>query len=343
MIQAETKEQPLLTVLDLCVHFRLPKSHLFAAAKTVFAVDGVSFEVRRGKTFGIVGESGCGKSTTALSVLRLVEPTSGSIWFNDTELRSLDPQALRRQRRDMQIIFQDPYSALDPHSTAGDIVGAPLKIQKIGTRQEYRERVAQLFTLVGLRHEQMGAYPHQFSGGQRQRIGIARALASGPDLIICDEPVSALDVAIQAQILNLLRRLQQTFGLTYLFISHDMAVIQHMCDEISVMYLGKIVERAGRRSLFREPKHPYTRALLSAVPRLHRKEKRQMDPVRLTGDPPNPIDPPSGCRFHPRCPLAEPRCRREAPPLRDILPDHHVACHLASPGPDPVAYGLSIQ
>jgi peptide/nickel transport system ATP-binding protein len=329
MIQAETIERPLLTVQDLCVHFRLAKSHLFAAARTVYAVDGVSFEVRRGKTFGIVGESGCGKSTTALSVLRLVEPTSGSIWLNDTDVRSLGPKALRRQRRDMQIIFQDPYSALDPHSTAGNIVGAPLKIQKIGTRQEYRERVAQLFTLVGLRHEQMGAYPHQFSGGQRQRIGIARALASGPDLIICDEPVSALDVAIQAQILNLLRRLQQTFGLTYLFISHDMAVIQHMCDEISVMYLGKIVERAGRRSLFREPKHPYTKALLSAVPRLHRREKRQKDPVRVSGDPPSPIDPPTGCRFHPRCPLAEPRCRREAPPLRDILPDHHVACHLA--------------
>jgi peptide/nickel transport system ATP-binding protein len=328
MIQTETKEKPLLTVRDLCVHFRLAKSHLFAAARTVYAVDGVSFDVRRGKTFGIVGESGCGKSTTALSVLRLVEPTSGLIWFNDTDVRSLGPKALRRQRRDMQIIFQDPYSALNPHSTAGDIVGAPLKIQKIGTRQEYRERVAQLFTLVGLRHEQMGAYPHQFSGGQRQRIGIARALASGPDLIICDEPVSALDVAIQAQILNLLRRLQQTFGLTYLFISHDMAVIQHMCDDISVMYLGKIVEQAGRRSLFREPRHPYTKALLSAVPRLHHRDKRQMDPVRVTGDPPSPIDPPTGCRFHPRCPLAEPRCRKEAPLLRGILTDHHVACHL---------------
>jgi len=321
-------DQPLLKVEALCTHFRLPKPHPFAQERTVFAVDGVSFEVARGKTFGLVGESGCGKSTTALSILRLVEPTSGSITFDGVDILALSPKELRLQRRHMQIIFQDPYSSLNPRKRAADIVGSPLKIQKIGARQEYKERVAQLFSLVGLRPEQQAAYPHQFSGGQRQRICIARALASGPDLIVCDEPVSALDVAIQAQILNLLIKLQRVFVLTYLFISHDMAVVQHICHDIAVMYLGQIVEQSDRRSLFREPLHPYTQALLSAIPNIDPHMESRVGRVPLGGDPPSPMNPPPGCRFHTRCAHAEARCRSHVPKLREIIPGHRVACHL---------------
>ncbi len=325
-------DPPLLKVEDLCTHFPLPKPRPFAPDRMVFAVDGVSFEALRGKTFGLVGESGCGKSTTALSILRLVAPTSGSITFDGVDILALGPKELRRQRRNMQIIFQDPYSSMNPRARAGDIVGAPLKIQKIGSRQEYNNRVAQLFSLVGLRPEQQTAYPHQFSGGQRQRLCVARALASGPDLIVCDEPVSALDVAIQAQVLNLLIQLQEAFALTYLFISHDMAVIQHICHDIAVMYLGRIVEQADRRSLFKEPLHPYTQALLSAVPKIDTETHSPAGRIHLKGDIPSPIDPPTGCRFHPRCAYAETPCRSDSPLLREILPGHQVACHLVKPG-----------
>ncbi|MBW2062983.1 MAG: ATP-binding cassette domain-containing protein [Deltaproteobacteria bacterium] len=321
----------LLQINDLCTHFQLPRTHIFAPRQTVFAVDGISFEVARGRTFGLVGESGCGKSTTALSILRLVEPTSGSIIFDGLDIPALKKEDLRRLRRRMQIIFQDPYSSLNPRATAGDIVATPLKIQKIGTSRQRADRVAELFDLVGLRPEQRTAYPHQFSGGQRQRVCVARALASHPDLIVCDEPVSALDVAIQAQILNLLLRLQKELGLTYLFISHDMAVIQHMCDEIAVMYLGKIVERSDRRSLFKEPLHPYTQALLSAVPTIDMEIKRSTRREHLKGDPPSPINPPSGCRFHTRCAHAKRECFEDDPQLLEILPEHWVACHLVRP------------
>lgn len=320
--------QVLLKIRDLHTHFRMPRPHLFGPSPIVFAVDGVSFDIVRAKTFGLVGESGCGKTTTALSVLRLVKPTSGSIFFNEIDLLKLDAEDLRGLRRHMQIIFQDPYSSLNPRTSAGKIVAEPLEIQNIGTYQERADRVAELFALVGLRREHLTLYPHQFSGGQRQRIGIARALASRPDFVVCDEPVSALDVAIQAQILNLLVRLQRQFDLTYLFISHDIAVVQHMCDEVAVMYLGKIVEQAPRGLLFKQPVHPYTQALLSAVPTVNQEVKSSIKRIRLQGDPPNPIAPPAGCRFHTRCPYAEANCRSESPSLREVSPDHIVACHV---------------
>ena len=319
--------QPVLKVENLRTHFKLSKPHPFAEAPIVYALDGVSFEIERGKTLGLVGESGCGKSTTALSVLRLVEPTSGSVKLKGTDICQLTHKELRHSRRFMQIIFQDPYSSMNPRTTAGEIIRSPLKILKIGTPQEQNDRVEELIKLVGLRPEQRNLYPHQFSGGQRQRICVARALAPNPDFIVCDEPVSALDVAIQSQILNLLMRLQREFSLTYLFISHDMAVIQHVCDHIAVMYLGKIVEKTNRRSLFLNVKHPYTKALLSAVPTMDIKTKRSSAPLK--GDVPSPMNPPSGCRFHTRCHLAEACCFEEDPHLREILPDHWVACHLA--------------
>ena len=321
----------LLDVVNLKVYFPLPKEHLFAKAHVVHAVDDVSFQVKRGTTFGVVGESGSGKTTTALAVMRLVNVTSGAMMLNGVDLASLEKEELRKTRRHMQMIFQDPYSSLNPRVRAGEIVREPMELMNIGTKAEQSERVDELFRNVGLRPEQQALFPHQFSGGQRQRIGVARALATQPELIICDEPVSALDVAIQAQILNLLRRLQDEYGLTYLFISHDLGVVQYMCDEIAVMYLGQVVEQADRLSLFRRPLHPYTWALLSAVPSadpsvLKAKKAR----VRLQGDPPSPIDLPDGCRFAGRCPFAEPRCHVELPPLRAIDGDHRVACHLVT-------------
>ncbi len=315
-----------LKVDNLRTYFKVRRPHLFAEQPTVYAVDGVSFEIPSGKTLGLVGESGCGKSTTAFSVLRLVEPTSGSVVLKGTDICRLNENELRNYRRHMQIIFQDPYSSMNPRTTAGEIIRTPLKILKIGTPEEQHERVEELLRLVGLRPEQKKLYPHQFSGGQRQRICVARALAPNPDFIVCDEPVSALDVAIQSQILNLLARLQREFGLTYLFISHDMAVVQHICDEIAVMYLGRIVEKADRRSLFLDVKHPYTKALLSAVPSMDKEAKRSS--TALKGDVPSPMDPPSGCHFHTRCPFAEKRCSREIPELREVRPNHWVACHL---------------
>jgi peptide/nickel transport system ATP-binding protein len=319
-------QTPLLSVSDLKVHFPRPRAGWFKPPEVVKAVDGVSFDIRRGTTLAVVGESGSGKTTTALAVMRLAPVTAGSIALGDTDLGSLEGEALRQARRRVQIIFQDPFSSLNPRQRAGDAVRAPLDLMNVGTPAQRVERVAELFTQVGLRPEQQRLFPHQFSGGQRQRINIARALATRPELVVCDEPVSALDVAIRAQILNLLARLQRELGLTYLFISHDMAVVEHLCDEIAVMYLGQIVERAPRRVFFDNPLHPYSVALMSAVPTVKGGRERAAQRIRLVGDPPSPIAPPPGCRFAARCPMAEPACSAELPPLREVTPGHWVRC-----------------
>ena len=318
----------LLEVQDLKVHFRLPRRNVLTPGGTVHAVDGISYRVRRGSTFGIVGESGSGKTTAALAAMRLVPVTGGSIRLDGVEMTVLGGDALREMRRKIQIVFQDPYSSLNPRMRAGAIVREPMDLMDVGDPAERDLRVAELFDRVGLRPEQAALFPHQFSGGQRQRIGVARALATQPELIVCDEPVSALDVAIQAQILNLLRELQEGFGLTYLFISHDLGVVQYICDDIAVMYLGEIVEQSDRVSLFTLPLHPYTWALVSAVPSARRRTSGRDGRVRLQGDPPNPIDPPPGCRFAPRCPFAVDRCHREKPALREVRAGHLVSCHL---------------
>jgi oligopeptide/dipeptide ABC transporter ATP-binding protein len=317
---------PLLQVTDLKVHFPRPRKGWFQPPEVVKAVDGVSFEVARGTTLAIVGESGSGKTTTALAAMRLAPITSGQVLLGDTNLGALEGEALRRARSRLQIIFQDPFSSLNPRQRVGDAVRAPLDLMNIGTPAQRTERVNELFQQVGLRPEQQQLFPHQFSGGQRQRINIARALATHPELVVCDEPVSALDVAIRAQILNLLARLQRELGLTYLFISHDMAVVEHLCDEIAVMYLGQIVERAPRRQFFAQPLHPYSVALMSAVPTVDGGRNRAAKRIRLVGDPPSPIAPPPGCRFAGRCPMAESACATELPPLREVAPHHWVRC-----------------
>lgn len=319
----------LLKVEDVKVHFPVGRKGLTGEQKIVHAVDGVSFDVRRGTAFGLVGESGSGKTTTALACVRLVDQTAGRITLGDTDITALSGEKLRQLRRRIQIIFQDPYSSLNPRERVGAIVRRPLDILKIGSKQERQARVDALFELVGLRPEQKQLFPHQFSGGQRQRIGVARALASEPDLIVCDEPVSALDVAIQAQVLNLLMRLKQKLGLTYLFISHDLGVMQHVCDDIAVMYLGKIVEQGSRRQVFSDPRHPYTKALLSSVPSAKIDDDASANRVRLTGEPPSPIDVPTGCRFKGRCPVAISKCGDIEPALRTDRAGHKVACHLA--------------
>ncbi|MEN8245221.1 MAG: ABC transporter ATP-binding protein [Thermodesulfobacteriota bacterium] len=321
---------PLIRVRDLKIHFNRPRKSPFAPKSWVHAVDGVSFDIRRGTTFGIVGESGSGKTTTGLGLMRLNPITSGRIVLDGDDITKLEGEDLRHLRRRMQFIFQDPYSSLNPHMRTGSIVREPMDLLRVGTPDERDPRVADLFGQVGLRAEQQAYFPHQFSGGQRQRIGVARALASRPDLVICDEPVSALDVAIQAQILNLLSRLQKAYDLTYLFISHDLGVVQHICDEIAVMYLGQIVEQADRISLFQQPLHPYTRALLSAVPSAKPDQAKTRERVHLKGDPPNPIDPPPGCRFAQRCHFANSskHCYTETPPLQEVAGGHKVACHL---------------
>ncbi|MBS0316903.1 MAG: ATP-binding cassette domain-containing protein [Proteobacteria bacterium] len=325
-ISAAATPGVLLSVRDLQVHFPRARSGWFAPPEVVKAVDGVSFDVPRGKTLAIVGESGSGKTTTALAAMRLSPITGGQIRLGDTDLGALDGEALRLQRRRMQIVFQDPYSSLNPRERAGAAVRAPLDLMSVGTPAQRSERVAELFTAVGLRPEQQRLFPHQFSGGQRQRINIARALATNPELVVCDEPVSALDIAIRAQILNLLARLQRELGLAYLFISHDMAVVEHICDDIAVMYLGQIVERAPRRAFFGNPLHPYSVALMSAVPTVHGGRRHAARRIKLTGDPPSPIDPPIGCRFAARCPVAEPACAAEPQPLREVVPGHWVRC-----------------
>ena len=318
----------LLQMRDVEVCFPLKRSGLFAKPPLLRAVDGVSLSVRKGQTMGIVGESGSGKTTLVLAVARLVQVTGGQIDMNGVDLLGLSGEALRNERHNMQFIFQDPYSSLNPRLRAEKIVREPLDRLNIGSIRSRDDRVRELFEQVGLRRDQLRLFPHQFSGGQRQRIGIARAIASNPSLVICDEPVSALDVGVQAQILNLLRRLQEQLGLTYVFISHDLGVIQHMCDDIAVMYMGKIVEQADRESLFNDPKHPYTRALLSAVPSADPNRRNRERRITIAGDPPNPINLPPGCRFASRCPLVEERCRVDTPQLGYVAQTHRVACHL---------------
>ena len=324
---APVADVPLLDVRDLKKHFPVRKGVIGHTVAQVQAVDGVSFTIGEGETLGLVGESGCGKSTVGKTVLRLIEPTAGRIILRGRDITGLSKSEMRPIRRQIQMVFQDPYSSLNPRVHAGDIVGEPLRVHRLATGAERREQVAALFERVGLRADQMKNFPHEFSGGQRQRVGIARALALNPKLIICDEPVSALDVSIQAQVINLMMDLQEEFGLSYLFISHDLAVVEHISHRVAVMYLGKIVELAERKTLFRAPQHPYTEALLSAVPVPDPKAAREHR-RRLKGEVPSPVDPPSGCRFHPRCPYAEERCKIEEPLLRATDDGTLVACHL---------------
>jgi len=324
----DAPDDVILRVEDLRTHFAARRGHALRA------VDGVTFQVKRGRSLGLVGESGCGKSTLARTILRLIPATGGRVWFDGHDLFTLPPGEMRALRRKMQIIFQDPLGSLNPRMNVETIVGEALGAHGLAAnRRERRERVANLLARVGLTADDLGRYPHEFSGGQRQRIGIARALALEPKLIVCDEPVSALDVSVQSKILNLLADLQDDLGLSYLFIAHDLTVVRHLCDEIAVMYLGKIVEQAPVEELFRNPRHPYTQALLAAAPVPDPGARRE--PPALIGEPPNPSDPPIGCAFHPRCPLAEARCSRETPvlPAREGSSDpHSVACHLAVPG-----------
>ena len=330
MAEAETqKDDMLLEVNDLTVRFPVKRGGIFGGKSYLYAVDDISFEVKRGETLAIVGESGSGKTTAALAVARLVEAYSGTVRLGDEDFLALKDDDLRRARAKVQIIFQDPYASLNPRLRAEDIVSEPIESLNPLSKSERQTVIDGLFKDVGLRPEQQRLFPHQFSGGQRQRIGIARALATQPELIICDEPVSALDVAVQAQILNLLRKLQTERDLTFLFISHDLGVVQHMCDSIAVMYMGKIVEHADRKSLFNDPKHPYTQALLSAVPSVDAKRRRNTKRILIPGDPPDPINPPQGCRFANRCPIAEAKCNDSQPPLREVKGGHKVACHLA--------------
>lgn len=319
---------PMLELHDVEVRFSLKRAGLFGAVPQLRAVDGVSLTVLKGQTMAIVGESGSGKTTLALAIARLVPVAAGKIQMGDVDLLSLQGESLRTHRQHMQFIFQDPYSSLNPRLRAQDIVREPLDRLGIGSVESRNKRVQELFEQVGLRQDQLRLFPHQFSGGQRQRIGIARAIASRPNLVICDEPVSALDVGVQAQILNLLRRLQKDLNLTYLFISHDLGVVQHMCDSIAVMYMGKIVEQSDRESLFNNPQHPYTRTLLSAVPSADPNRRNRGRRITILGDPPNPIDLPPGCRFASRCPLVEERCKTVDPAFKALNSTHHVACHL---------------
>jgi len=316
----------VLDVAGLKKHFPVKKGLLRRTVGQVYAVDGVSFSISEGETLGLVAESGCGKSTVARTVLRLIEPTAGSIVLDGTDVTRLGKTALRPYRRQMQMIFQDPFSSLNPRMSAGDIVGEPLEVHGLASGKQKQALTAGLFDQVGLRRAQMKSFPHEFSGGQRQRISIARALALNPRLIVADEPVSALDVSIQAQVINLMMDLQREKRLSYLFIAHDLAVVEHISHRIAVMYLGKIVEYAGKKTLFTQPKHPYTEALLSAVPVPNPKLRREKR--LLQGDVPSPINPPPGCTFHTRCPYAQHRCRQEVPVLKEIAPGHGVSCHL---------------
>ena len=318
---------PVLEVSAITKHFAVRKRLLSRKKLLVYAVDGVSFSIAAGETLGLVGESGCGKSTLGRTVLRLMEPTSGTIRLLGQDITRIALEELRRLRRHMQIIFQDPFSSLNPRLSAGDIVAEPIALHRASPDAEVFDRVAALFQRVGLRPEQMHDFPSQFSGGQRQRIGIARALAGGPELIIGDEPVSALDVSVQAQVINLLMDLQDEYRLSYLFIAHDLSVVQHISHRIAVMYLGKIVELAPKRALFATPQHPYTEALLSAVP-VPDPAARRKQRIILAGDLPSPMQPPSGCHFHTRCPYAFARCVDEAPQLREVAPGHWASCHL---------------
>jgi peptide/nickel transport system ATP-binding protein len=322
----------LLEVNDLKKHFPIKQGLLSKIVGQVKAVDGVSFYVRQGETLGLVGESGSGKTTTGRMILRAYDPTSGEIWFTDRDMgrvniAELERRQLKRLRRNIQMIFQDPYSSLNPRMTLLEIVGEPLLVNGVARGKALTERVAELLQVVGLRPQYMSRYPHAFSGGQRQRIGIARALAMNPQLVVCDEPVSALDVSIQAQILNLLQDLQQQFGLTYLFVAHDLSVVEHISDRVAVMYVGKLVEHATTAELYANPRHPYTEALLSAVPKPD--PRIRTEPMVLPGEVPDPANPPSGCAFHPRCRYAQEICKVERPALRKIEQEHWSACHFA--------------
>jgi len=321
------KKDVILEVKDLKMHFPIYRGVVQRQVGAVHAVDGISFDIRRGETLGLVGESGCGKSTTGRTILQLYKATSGSVMYNDTDLISLRKEEMRKMRRHMQMIFQDPYASLNPRMTINDIIGEPLLIHNVARGAEISKKVAELLELVRLNPAFASRYPHEFSGGQRQRIGVARALALNPELIICDEPISALDVSIQAQIVNLLEELQKKLNLTYLFIAHDLSMVRHISDRVAVMYLGVIVEIANKNELYESPLHPYTQALLSAVPIPDpNKEKRKR--IILEGDVPSPVNPPSGCRFRTRCALAAPICAEKRPEFREVKPDHFVACHM---------------
>ncbi len=323
-----TGDNYIIRVEHLTKHFPVLRGVIIKRqVGAVQAVDNVSFNIRKGETLGLVGESGCGKSTTGRTILRLYKPTLGKIYFKNQDISTLNPAEMRGLRRNMQIIFQDPYASLNPRMTVGKIISEPLRIHHIGTPQEREQRVQELLLRVGLRPSFGNRYPHEFSGGQRQRIGIARALALQPEFIVCDEAISALDVSIQAQVVNLLKKLQKEFGLTYLFIAHDLSMVRHICDRVAVMYLGKIVELASRDELYGNPLHPYSQALLSAVPIPDPVKEENRQQIILTGDVPSPINPPSGCRFHPRCPIADQICKQENPEWRELQLGHWIACH----------------
>jgi len=311
------------------MHFPIKRGAFQRTVGRVHAVDGVSFDIKKGETMGLVGESGCGKSTTGRAILQLYKPTSGHVYFHDQDLTQTKGEELRRLRRQMQMIFQDPYASLNPRMTVEEIVGEPLLVHNVANKAKIKERVKDLLNLVNLNPSYLDRYPHEFSGGQRQRIGIARAVALQPDLIVCDEPISALDVSIQAQVVNLLEDLQKQFNLTYLFIAHDLSMVRHISTRVAVMYLGVIVELADRDELYDHPVHPYTRALLSAVPIPDPLIEAQRQRVILTGDVPSPVNPPSGCRFRTRCPIAQALCAEAKPEWREIVPGHFTACHFA--------------
>jgi oligopeptide transport system ATP-binding protein len=338
----EISEDRLVQVRNLKMYFPVRRGLIFdRVAGHVHAVDDISFGVRKGETLGLVGESGCGKSTTGRAVLQIYKPTAGEVHFHGRDITKLNQRDLRHLRRDMQMIFQDPFASLDPRMTVGSIVAEPLEIHNIVRGKEKEEKVREMLRIVGLNPYFANRYPHEFSGGQRQRIGIARALALEPEFIVCDEPISALDVSIQAQIINLLEELQAQYNLTYLFIAHDLAVVRHISDRIAVMYVGKIMEIADRDELYELPLHPYTKALLSAVPIPDPRVEKRRSRIILQGDVPSPVNPPSGCRFHPRCPFARTDCSASEPPLEQVRPGHWVACfywkEIAESAPPPSA------
>jgi oligopeptide transport system ATP-binding protein len=319
----------LLRVQNLKKYFPVSRQLFRTQRRYVIAVDDVSFDVLKGETLGLVGETGCGKTTVARTILQLYRPTSGRVLFDGVDLASLQENDLRKMRSRMQMIFQDPYASLNPRMTVGAIISAPLDVHTALTQKEKRERVQELLKLVGLNPDFVNRYPHEFSGGQRQRIGIARALALNPDLVICDEPISSLDVSIQAQVVNLLEELQDKLGLTYIFVAHDLSMVRHISDRMVVMYLGKVMELADRNEIYLHPLHPYTRALMSAVPIPDPDKARNRKRIILKGDIPSPLNPPHGCNFNTRCPMAAERCFQEDPEYREIQPGHWVACHFA--------------